>query len=256
MDLVKDPLAARIFNKIHYPKILTIPIAPENIMNTLLFGSIGSLVETSEVQRDAFNRAFADHGLSWQWQRSDYQRMLAISGGRARIESYAKEHGETVDAAAIHKTKSRFFQAMLFAGEIKPRAGVVQCIELAKQADLKIGLVTSTSAENIDAVLSAVGQAIDRSGFDVIIDVDQCSTGKPDPCCYRRALEILNVTNDQALAIEDNIDGVASARAAGVYCVAYPGINTSDHDYSSANVVTDDLFHCVKPLLKPNVVAS
>jgi HAD superfamily hydrolase (TIGR01509 family) len=225
-------------------------------MNALLFGSIGSLVETSEIQRDAFNRAFADHGLSWQWQRSDYQRMLAVSGGRARIESYAQQYGETVDAAAIHNAKSQYFQAMLSAGEANPRAGVVQCIEMAKQRNVKIGLVTSTSAENIDAVLAAVAQRVPRSSFDAIIDIDQCALGKPDPCCYQHALEILRVTKDQSIAIEDNTDGVASARSAGVFCIAYPGINTADHDYSSANLVTDDLYDCVHSRISQNAIAS
>ena len=32
-------------------------------MRALIFGSIGVLVETSELQRQAYNRAFAEHGL-------------------------------------------------------------------------------------------------------------------------------------------------------------------------------------------------
>ena len=51
----------------------------------LLFGSIGSIVETSEIQRKSFNKAFKQYGLDWNWNKDEYQKLLSKSGGKDRI---------------------------------------------------------------------------------------------------------------------------------------------------------------------------
>ena len=78
-------------------------------MFALLFGSIGSIVETSELQRRSFNTAFAEHGLAWDWDVGQYKSLLVKAGGVARIHDYASAANETVDAKAIHDTKTRLF---------------------------------------------------------------------------------------------------------------------------------------------------
>ena len=59
-------------------------------MSALLLGSISALADTSELQREAFNAAFAEHGLDWEWTREDYQQMLTGNGGRDRVAAYAE----------------------------------------------------------------------------------------------------------------------------------------------------------------------
>lgn len=76
-------------------------------MPALLFGSISTVVDTSELQRRAFNQAFQMHDLDWEWERDDYRGMLAASGGQNRIAAYAQSLGQQVDARAIYLTKSQ-----------------------------------------------------------------------------------------------------------------------------------------------------
>jgi len=64
----------------------------------ILFGSIDTLVETSEFQRLAFNEA----GLNWDWTPEFYRSLLGRSSGRNRIARFAADRGEWVDAAALH----------------------------------------------------------------------------------------------------------------------------------------------------------
>ena len=81
--------------------------------SALLFGSIGTLADTSELQRQAFNQAFKRHELDWYWSREDYTQMLKKSGGRQRIEDYAQKKGTVVDAQVIHRDKSEIFQQLM-----------------------------------------------------------------------------------------------------------------------------------------------
>jgi phosphoglycolate phosphatase-like HAD superfamily hydrolase len=60
-----------------------------NFMSAILFGSISTLVDSSELQRRAFNEAFESHGLDWQWSQPDYVAMLESNGGAQRIADYA-----------------------------------------------------------------------------------------------------------------------------------------------------------------------
>ena len=60
-------------------------------LKAILFGSIGTLIETSEIQRRAFNQAFSEAKLGWDWDVEIYREMLAKSGGLLRIQDFAKK---------------------------------------------------------------------------------------------------------------------------------------------------------------------
>ena len=51
----------------------------------MLFGSIGTLAETSDIQRNSFNEAFKISGLDWFWDEDKYRNLLSKSGGTGRI---------------------------------------------------------------------------------------------------------------------------------------------------------------------------
>ena len=209
-------------------------------MSAILFGSISTVADTSELQRAAFNRAFAEHGLDWTWDRDDYRAMLATSGGSARVAEYGKTRGQAVDAQAVHATKSALFQKSL-AGAATPRPGVVETIRQAKAAGVKVGLVTTTAPENVAALLDALGPDIGRDDFDVVVDSGQVEQPKPDAAAYAYALRQLGEDAAHAVAVEDNVDGVRAAVAADVTCVAFPNANTAGHDFPGAARVVDRL---------------
>jgi HAD superfamily hydrolase (TIGR01509 family) len=209
-------------------------------VSAILFGSISTVADTSEMQRAAFNRAFAEHGLDWTWDRDDYQAMLVGSGGQARIAEYAEARGQTVDAQAVHATKSALFQKSL-AGQATPRPGVVETIRQARAAGVKVGLVTTTAPENVAALLDALGPDISRDDFDVVVDSTQVEQPKPDGAAYEYALRQLHEDAAGSVAVEDNVGGVRAAAAAHVTCVAFPNANTAGHDFPGAARVVDHL---------------
>jgi HAD superfamily hydrolase (TIGR01509 family) len=210
-------------------------------MSAILFGSISTLIDTSELQRRAFNESFEAHGLDWQWSQSDYIAMLDSNGGAQRIADYAEARGDDVDADEVHATKSEIFQELLATAGLKARPGVVATIREAKRRDVKLGFVTTTSPENISALLEALSPDIDAGTFDLIVDRDSVVSPKPDSAAYVFALEKLGVNAASAVAIEDNVGGVAAAAAAGVRCVAFPNENTAEGDFTAAAETVDSL---------------
>ena len=200
-------------------------------MSALLLGSISALADTSELQREAFNAAFAEHGLDWEWTREDYQQMLTGNGGRDRVARYAADRDEQVDADAVHATKSRIFQERLRSGAVTARPGVAETISAARAAGHRVALVTTTSADNLAALDAGLGGLPALRDFDLVVDADQVQHGKPDPEAYRFALDKLGEKAEDCVAVEDNVGGVEAARAAGIPVVAFPNANTAGHDF-------------------------
>ncbi|KZE98188.1 MULTISPECIES: HAD-IA family hydrolase [unclassified Rhodococcus (in: high G+C Gram-positive bacteria)] len=210
-------------------------------MSAILFGSISTLVDTSELQRRSFNEAFAAHDLNWNWSREDYRAMLGSNGGADRISEYASDTGTEVDAAAVHATKSEIFQRLIGESDVKTRPGVADTIDSAKANGMKVGFVTTTSRENIDALLAALSPELTADSFDVIVDASSVDAGKPDPASYEFALKSLGENASDSVAIEDNAGGVQAAVAAGITCVAFPNENTAGTEFGSATDTVDAL---------------
>ncbi|WP_224826435.1 HAD-IA family hydrolase [Cognatishimia sp. MH4019] len=211
-------------------------------MKALLFGSIGTLIETSELQRHAFNMAFAAHGLEWHWDRDAYRKMLKDAGGADRVMRYADARGEQVDAGRIHQAKSRIFQTALIHGRLPLRPGVPEALRHARESGVMLGFITTTSRANVDAVLEAAASSGVVEIFDRITSRADVSAPKPNPECYTQVMAELGLPANEIAVIEDNADGVAAAVAAGLRPIAFMGKNTRDHAVPDAlSVQTDRL---------------
>jgi HAD superfamily hydrolase (TIGR01509 family) len=210
-------------------------------MPALLFGSIGTVAETSELQRAAFNEAFDAHDLDWNWSQDEYRDLLKESGGERRIAEYASARGEEVDAAAVYETKSEIFRRTLADQAPAPREGVADAVAAAREAGYKVGLVTTTSRANVEALAAAVAPGVDIGDFDITVDKSEVEATKPDPAVYAFAAHKLAVEPGDCVAIENNLDGVSAAKAAGIAVVAFPGEDNADHDFAAADERVESL---------------
>jgi HAD superfamily hydrolase (TIGR01509 family) len=124
---------------------------------------------------------------------------------------------------------------------VQPRFGVVETIQEAKSKGLKVALVTTTSQENVSLLIEALRPNIQATDFDLITNASSVKHQKPDKAAYTFALEKLGEKPDDCIAIEDNLDGVEAAIAAGLACIAFPGENTAHHDFEKAEYRVDRL---------------
>ena len=213
------------------------------IMNhkAILFGSIGTLVETSELQRRSFNQAFAEAGLDWNWNCEEYQQLLAKSGGCDRIQNYAIQRGVDVDVKQLHRQKTKIFDSLMAKETILLRPGVASLISYALDKSLLLAFVTNTSKVNIDAVFFALGDQIRRDDFSFIGNDTIVSNPKPSPDIYLKALAEMHLDAQDCIAIEDTEISMQSALAASIQCIGFPGANSQGNDFSGAVLVTNHL---------------
>lgn len=218
----------------------------------LIWDVDGTLSETEETHRAAFNSAFADTGLDWTWDRALYRRLLHVTGGKERVRAYAAKTGATLtdqQIAEIHKVKTAHYESLVASGQVSLRPGVADLIAAARDAGLRQAIATTTSRPNVDALIAAtLGKPADEI-FDVIAAGDEVAAKKPAPDVYLLALERLEVQPVQCLALEDSMPGMAAARAAGLPVLVTPSAYTDDGDFSGADWICADLTGALPPPL-------
>ena len=210
-------------------------------MKAVLFGSIGTLIETSDIQRKSFNLAFKKEGLDWYWDRKTYSRLLKKSGGIKRIEDFAKQNGVRVDSKKIWKNKTDIFNKFIFSNNIVARRGVLKIFKYAKENNIDIGLVSSTTKKNINTIFKALDGQINREEFSFIGNKNLVSKPKPHPDIYFKALEIMNLNKKDCVAIEDSEESAKSAINAGIQCIAFPGVYHSDEVFGFCKMRLNNL---------------
>jgi len=208
----------------------------------VLFGSIGTLIETSGLQRRAFNQAFTEAGLDWYWNAEEYRRLLAKSGGCERIQDFATQQGIKVDAQQLHHRKTIIFDNLMAKEAVLLRPGVASLIRHAQDNCLALAFVTSTSKANIDIVFLALDNQINRSDFNFIGNDKLVCNPKPSSEIYLKCLSELHLDAQDCIAIEDTQTSMQAALAAGIRCIAFPGAFAEDSDFPDAALITRRLY--------------
>lgn len=216
-------------------------------LRALIFDVDGTLAETEEAHRDAFNAAFAEFGLPWRWDRPLYKRLLKTSGGKERIRAYVDEFdparvGPGFDdlVAALHQRKTALYTGAVAAGSVHLRPGIARVIAQAHAAGLICAVATTTTRANVIALLDGATGGAGHEWFAVMACSDDAPIKKPDPQVYAFVLDRLNSSPAECLAIEDSRNGVRAALAAGIPVAVTRSAYTDDDDVTGALAVWPD----------------
>lgn len=216
----------------------------------LIFDVDGTLAETEEYHRRAFNQAFAQAGLDWYWDEATYRTLLVTTGGKERMLSFAGERfpemlgGLRSRVMKLHQLKTRIYTRAVAGGNVPLRPGMMELIGEARAAGIICAIATTTSLENIAALLSATLGPSWNQTFPVIVAGDMVAQKKPAPDVYQLALSRLGLGPEHCLAIEDSRNGVLAARAAGLKVV---GVR-------SAYTIGDDLAGAIRVFANPGEI--
>jgi HAD superfamily hydrolase (TIGR01509 family) len=219
------------------------------MFKAIIFDVDGTLSETEEIHRKAFNRAFILKGLPWHWDRPAYRLLLRVTGGKERIRHFVEQYDpyrprvEDFDGFIrdIHKTKTEIYTQLIANGEAELRRGIRQLIKKAVEDGIRLAIATTTSAPNIEALLHSAYGSEGPGIFEVICAGDSVPRKKPATDIYLLALEMLDVPAKDCVAIEDSRNGLLSSSGAGIPTVVTPSIYTDDQRFDEAALVTDEL---------------
>jgi len=221
-------------------------------LEALIFDVDGTLADTErDGHRVAFNQAFDEAGLGWDWTVELYGELLQVTGGKERIRLYVEKFLENFEldedlfkdiaefAARLHKRKTHFYLELLQSGAIPLRPGVERLINEAREAGLRLAISTTTTPANVTYLLSATLGKESIDWFEVIAAGDIVPAKKPAPDIYTWAMEQMNISPDACLAFEDSLNGVKSSLAANLKTIITVNGYTKDDDFTGAVLVLD-----------------
>jgi HAD superfamily hydrolase (TIGR01509 family) len=223
-------------------------VAPER-PEALIFDVDGTLADTEEAHRTAFNQAFESSGLPWRWSVPEYRELLKVTGGKERLAAFLNtldlgiDERRSLESAIprLHRTKTALYAELVDRGAVALREGVPELLDLAQSVGIRLAIATTTSAANVAALLRArLGpNGLDR--FAVIGCGDQVPRKKPAPDVYLKVLNELGSSADNCVAFEDSTNGLTAAQTAGLFTVVTPSVWTQHEDLSGADLLLASL---------------
>jgi HAD superfamily hydrolase (TIGR01509 family) len=219
------------------------------VIKAILFDVDGTLADTEDAHRIAFNKAFAENGLDWNWDVELYSKLLKVTGGKERIKyfvsdfltGYTKPENFDEFVKHLHKVKTGHYTAMLADGHIPLRPGIKQLMDEARAAGIKLAIATTTSPENVSALLEVeLGQDW-QSYFASVGCGDIVLNKKPAPDIYNWVLNDLGLAPGDCIALEDSNNGLRSSLAAGIKTYITTNHYTRNQDFIGASGIFDDL---------------
>jgi HAD superfamily hydrolase (TIGR01509 family) len=222
----------------------------------ILFDVDGTLADTErDGHRIAFNRAFADAGLGWEWDVPLYGELLGVTGGGARIRHYIETYlpdfrapdtlaqvyspGMDEFIAGLHKAKTAHYTSLVRDQGLPLRPGVRRLMQECVDAGVPMAIATTTTRANVDALLER--NELDEAMFTVIGAADVVPVLKPEPDVFLYALEHLGLPANECLAVEDSRNGLRASLAAKLPTLITVNEYTQGQDFTGAALVVDGL---------------
>jgi len=245
----------------------------ENELKALIFDVDGTVADTErDGHRVAFNLAFKESGLDWDWSIALYGQLLSVTGGKERIRYYLDQfnpaHKKPDDLegfiAELHQLKTRYYTELLSQGKIPLRPGVERLLLEARQRGIRLAIATTTTPKNVEVLFTQLLGKDSLGWFDVIAAGDIVSSKKPASDIFDYALKQLGLNAVNCLVFEDSHNGLLSSIGADLKTIVTINDYTRDHQFTGASLVVDHLgepdldnhqfsgFHCEQRFIDIN----
>jgi len=174
----------------------------------------GVLVDSEEFICRAAIKMFSEHGVT-----TDPKDFLPFVGaGENRyLGGVAETYGFAID---IERDKARTYAIYteIVQGHLAPLPGVHEFIARCRELDFKLALATSADRVKMEVNLEEIGLSL--TTFDAVVNGLDVEKKKPAPDIFLLAAEQLGLPASDCLVVEDAVNGVAAAKAAGARCLA------------------------------------
>jgi HAD superfamily hydrolase (TIGR01509 family) len=201
----------------------------------VIFDMDGVLLDSEPWICRAACMMFAEHGVTVQPE--DFLPFVG-AGENRYIGGVAEKYQFPVD---IDRDKKRTYDIYLeiIRGQLQPLAGAVEFLAMCRSMGKRLALATSADRVKADGNMREIGVDI-ATAFDAVVTGDDVVHKKPNPEVFLKAAARLGVQPERCLVVEDAVNGVAAAKAAGCRCLglttSFSAAQLSAADFTAANL--------------------
>ncbi len=222
-------------------------------LQALIFDVDGTLAETAEIHRAAFNQTFDEFGTGWCWDRATYSYLMDMPKDTDMLEAHnaisASRNSEQALAPEILRRiglrKMQVYLAMLAGGAAYLRPGVCRLIDEARRDGIALGIVSPRCRIEFEMLITNTLGFDGLAMFDAIRTSEDC--GPNALAAYRYVIADLAIDPVKSVAIDDTVSGIRDAVICGLKTIATPGIYTSSGRFDAAEIVVSDLGRPTEP---------
>ena len=184
----------------------------------------GTIANTElEAHLPAFNNAFNELGINWNWETNKYLKLLKINGGINRIAYYAKSNNEFFSDDLIHKiheTKQFHYLEIIKKNCVSFKTGVLRLINELHRKNVRQFIVTSSSRNQVNLLVEYLFNGFNP--FEFIISSEDVELKKPHPLPYLKAIQLSGINKKNSIIFEDSKPGLKSSLAANLPTIFVP----------------------------------
>tara|TARA_A100001035_G_scaffold189938_1_gene151641 strand:- start:20 stop:781 length:762 start_codon:yes stop_codon:yes gene_type:complete len=184
----------------------------------------GTIANTElEAHLPAFNNAFNDLGLDWNWDTDTYIQLLRINGGKNRISYYSQSICDDISdnlILKIHEKKQFHYLEIIKKNCVNFKTGVLRLINELHRKKVRQFIVTSSSRKQVDLLVEYLFNGFNP--FEFIISSEDVELKKPNPLPYLRAVQLSGINKNNSIVFEDSNPGLKSSLSANLPTIFVP----------------------------------
>ncbi len=224
-------------------------------LQALIFDVDGTVAETADLHRAAFNRAFAEHGLSWHWDREIFCQLAPVEFSLPKLRLFSvamRRSGQRgvpshSELATITKRKAQIFCQLVREGAAHLRPGVARLMQEALHEGLSVGAVSTSSRAETQALLVATLGFHNMHWITSLRTAEDAQVPTAERSLYKAVLDDFDIIGRRAFAIDDSASGALGATRNGIPVLATPSMYTASNAFESAVLTLSDLGQPAEP---------
>ena len=184
----------------------------------------GTIANTElEAHLPAFNYAFKDLDIDWNWDTDEYIQLLRINGGKNRIAHYSKSINDPFSddlIIKIHERKQFHYLEIIKKNYVNLKIGVSRLINELHRKRIRQFIVTSSSRKQVDLLIEYLFNGFNP--FEFVISSEDVELKKPNPLPYLKAVQLSGIDKNNSIVFEDSNPGLKSSLAANLPTIFVP----------------------------------
>ncbi len=195
----------------------------------ILFDHDGTLIDSEQVHFSLWQQVLSTFGINLS--QAFYNKVMAGMPELQNAHDIMREFQPDSDATALAAAKNQALDEYLQQQPFPVMPGAIDAVLRCQRAGLVLGIVTGGGRQSLERTLERPEL---QGVFSVTVAAEDVPESKPNPACYLQALQKLEITAAQAVAVEDTMYGLQAANAAGLACAVIPTEHSQHHDFSLA----------------------